>query len=103
MAEKAGGSWGTGGTTSCPCQVLCIGTPLSLLDCSDTPRTAAPNRGLDSNSPGVPMRTGLPRTSHTPHAHLHRTPPPYSATGWVPPKPLFPLPTATPRACKSDQ
>eukprot|EP00966_Prymnesium_polylepis_P060840 1411065-Prymnesium_polylepis.1 len=26
----------------------------------DTPRTAAPNRGLDLNFPGVPMRLGPP-------------------------------------------
>eukprot|EP00966_Prymnesium_polylepis_P183005 4240658-Prymnesium_polylepis.1 len=72
MAEKAGGSWGRGGIV--PGLALRADASSLLLNCPDTPRTAAPNRGLDSNSPGVPMQMGLPRTSHTPHAHPHPTP-----------------------------
>eukprot|EP00966_Prymnesium_polylepis_P144300 3331943-Prymnesium_polylepis.1 len=57
-----------------PGRALCADASSLLLNCPDTPRTAALNRDMDPNSPGVPMRMGLLRTSHTPHAHAHPTP-----------------------------
>eukprot|EP00966_Prymnesium_polylepis_P164520 3803493-Prymnesium_polylepis.1 len=38
-----------------PGRALCADASSLLLNCPDSPRTAAPNLGLDLNSPGVPM------------------------------------------------